>query len=451
MGASLRASLHPALPPTINQDLKDCILGGASPCQSNVEKPLTLYYPISSIDPASAQGLYAVSGPDSQPVYYDDKGAMCATSTACQFFSVSTSFIATCAGAASSCATADSIVVHFKINSNVHSAIPIPIASIDQRAPSVSRSSIFPNSISSSLANVSVLLLPSAGTALTADQIRAAIIAGGMTDSHWVDTATAAFQLAGFTSLEVITEMTKGAVSEGMTNVGNFTNVMNSIAPYNVTDPALARYLVTTWVAEIGYAKVVIDSGIRTQPHVVGELIHTGITDPVRLAAIVNAVSALPDDELSGYIAGTMNTDPAVALQLRNLVSWITRDGVAAGIIRSGATDSARVNALLAAVSGVTRDRVAAAIAGLGITDSALANQLAAIVAPITSDGQAEWIIRNLEGDPVAMQNYVNGMVAGTISMDYLVPPPDPSTLPTSTSSSVTLIENCTTCQPLTF
>jgi hypothetical protein len=457
MGASLRASMHPGLlPATINQELKDCILGGASPCESGIEKPLSLYYPISPTNPASNTGLFAVSGTNAQPVYYDERGAICTETTRCPFFSASTTFIPTCAAGAPTCATADSIVVHFKINSNVYSASTIPIASVDERAASVARSSIFPDPISSASANIPVLLLPgSSPDTLTADQIRNALIVGGLTNSTLLDGIVPVIQTSGITSLAVITAI--GDPGQWL-NLPALANVVNSMAAWNVTDPVMAKFLTEAVIQEPRFVKMILDSGIpTTKPYLVQYLLHEHIPDATTLAAVYAAVDPLPPDELTAAIGGgtTPVTDTTLAWSIRNLIPTTLNVVIGAGIIRSGARDAATVNTIAGAVAGVPNNRVAGAMAGWGITNPALANQLWTILSGIASQNQydAEWIIRAVGIDPVAVQNAVNQYNGGVFVAAAPTVTAPTTTTPSSgsTTGPITLIEDCTSCQPLTF
>lgn len=120
--ASLPITIRNSLAAPENSNLRNCVLGTtALACLADgTEYPLSLYSPSS---PGSSSLLIAGPGPvtgSSQPVLYDLKGNICQTgtlvATATCPFEVSATFTAKCPVASGSlCTTADSISVHYTV------------------------------------------------------------------------------------------------------------------------------------------------------------------------------------------------------------------------------------------------------------------------------------------------------------------------------------------------
>lgn len=252
LGSTFRSSMHPSLPENVNQELKNCILGtGGTPCLAETEIPLTLYYPISSADSTPTTALQILSGPgatgnaEAQPVFYDDRGRLCTqgSDANCQFFQVSTTFIAHCAGGTATCTTAESLSVRYTINKMSNGLIRLPLASVDKTSSPVSRVDILPASASSAANNIAVSLISSVeiSDGLSLEDVKNAVLAGGITDPDELNAVTNTFFNAGYKDTSLITAMTKTMYEPW--GVLTMIDMIPLIASMGITDPAKANFL----------------------------------------------------------------------------------------------------------------------------------------------------------------------------------------------------------------
>jgi len=464
-----------------NPDLQNCVFGtGASPCQPGVELPVTLYSPISSSMIIS--GPAALNGAQTQAALYDAKGNLCANvmgsaTTQCPF-EVTTSFVATCAPGQTSCATAQSIQIHYYIKRKSDSSTLR--ASIADYAPSVLVSKILPDAVGSSDGNIKVSQLVSATdpTATTTTPpanelyttILAAVQAGapGATLDQQGQYAQS-FINSGYTDPTFVKTVTKDAY--WAPDWRNVILVTESLKQAGITDLQQADTLAKIGIADPSYMKKILETGY-TDVYLLNNLYGTLVNQPAStMAAVMNALSALPTGNLATLALGEIKvTDPAVAQQMFNAVSSVSVGWVQQGLIVGGwASDPVKVAAIAAAATSVTAPPVVmGGIAQVGISDPVLAQQLAAAVSVIPTwfGGGSDWIGHDLivetNGDLAATQLRVNQYMSFLATNPTPTPAPTPVATPDPTAVTavatptpgpveMTSLSVCTTCNAITF
>jgi hypothetical protein len=439
MGTTFRSSMYLGVPLTVNTELRNCVFGtGTSPCKAIDKHPVALYYPIYSGPGAAGSNLKRISGPAveglsaSESAFYDNKGNLCiANSTGsldanCPFFEVTTSFVATCPGGTTTCATAESISVNYMIKtaaalsgSSSQTLASFSMKPIDHSAPPISVADILPAAPGSSSSNVTISLSPSTST-LSLESIQSTLKSLGITDKGQLEEYSLAFQKSGVNDLTKI---------EFLLKVGQI-------------DP--------TWM------KTVVDSGI-TDAKLANELYWSqNPWTPELLAASVAAVTNVKVPEVRWAIADRMITDHTIAEQIADAVSSVKNPNVAAGIITGGHEgDPGKVKQIAAALSQIP-DPLAEYLAQVGVTDASIAKQITSIVSVLKSPFDAGWVIQSGGGDVAKTQETLTSALA------YLANPGTPETTTTTTSTTpgptptpppveISLMPTCTTCSPVTY
>lgn len=155
MPTTLRQALSLSLPGNPNAALSSCVFGtGPAPCPAGIEQPVTLYLPVNEASPQLLSSPIGVlNGP--AVARFDLDGEPCSSPVAsfsCPFL-VSSTFTATCPGGASSCSTAQSLVIHYEVVTTVNltsldrSSTGITVLpEVSQYAMAVPVSSILPSS-----------------------------------------------------------------------------------------------------------------------------------------------------------------------------------------------------------------------------------------------------------------------------------------------------------------
>lgn len=439
MGTTFRSSMHFGLPVTVNAELRNCVLGGGSnPCMPGVKTPVALYYPIYSAAGVASASFQRISGPAmdnlpaSESAFYDNKGNLCVPNNSgsiasnCAFFEVTTSFIATCAGGAPSCATAESISVNYMIKaatalsgSASQTLSSFPMATIELAAPDISVSQILPATAGSASSNVTISLLPSQAT-LSLETITSALKDLGMKGKEKIEKFALAFQQSGVTDLSKL---------EFLAKVGH-------------PDPA--------WI------KLIADSGITNQ-RLAYELYWSGMDwTPTLLAEVAAAIEGIKVPEVAYAIVEKKITDPAVAAQLAKNVESVTNPNVAAALIAGDhSSDPAKVQKIVSAVSHIP-DPTARYIAQAGVTDPSIASQIAQIVSVVNDQYSAGWVIVSGGGDVAKTQYILDQALAsisepGTPETTVTTTTPAPATPPTSNPVEISLMPTCSTCTPVTY
>ena len=436
---TFRASLDPGLASTINPELHNCIFGtGPALCQADgIEMPLTLYKPVSTLGTPPSQ-IIAGPGPigaaNAKPALYDIKGGLCKdsaaqTATAECPFEVYSTFVATCAGGASSCATAENISVRYILKTlNSQQAQSgygmIQLATVDQFAAAVPRLKILPDSIDSSTGIVSVLLHGKGTTTssvtqtvprppLTLEDIKAAVIKGGISPTNYgmLGVISETFLAAGYNDPEFIT-----AVVAANEDTPMLPNVIAALAGAGITDTKAAAFLSKVGIYDSRGMQVVLDSKV-TNAFLAHELLWEHKDwNAAQLAAAVASVAGLPDNALTAAVASKGFPNRAAIDAALATVSGISNLRVAASLVKLGIADPSRINAISSAVSEVPDEQFAGFFASMEVGNKAIANQLWSIVNSAPNRGigsEAMWIGG---GDPAKTQKALNDMLAGIIS-----------------------------------
>ncbi|MGZ3792605.1 MAG: hypothetical protein ACXVCP_09660 [Bdellovibrio sp.] len=380
--ASLPASIRNSLSTTENVDLRTCVLGSSTAlCNGGTEYPLKLS------DPTNQSQFIAGPGPVSgggTPVLYDGKGNICSSTAtsgnlSCPF-EVYTTFTAQCAASAATCATADSIQVHYRLRipdnlfSNSGSKNNIQLATIDKFANYVKVNEVLPHPygwVAGHITNVTSVISGTTTTTQTPTYDDAVstiltVIGGSYTDLA-KQIADSLYQKYGITDLSLIAalssfwlqnaaaaqacadELSWEMANTGLTPDATFVNnVAASVLPYNnIPNPAIAIAIAygltqdstqaTTYaqtlagITDINSAKIIVDVKIQ---------------DPAIATAVANAFTVVaPDDwSLLYQIASAARdynlTDGATLLQSTNVIlagdySWSVRQD----ILVNGVTD----------------------------------------------------------------------------------------------------------------
>jgi hypothetical protein len=439
MGTTFRSSMYLGVPLTENKELRNCVFGtGPNPCKPNEKTPVALYYPIYT--GTGASNLRKISGPGkddltaNESAFYDNKGNLCiANSTGsieanCPFFEVTTTFTATCAAGAPSCATAQSISVNYTIKAAAtltgaaaQTLGGFPMASIlDHPAAQISVVDILPAKPGAASTNVTISLSPSQ-EGLSLESIKATLESLGVKNKADLEKYALAFQQSGVNDLSKI---------EFLLKVGQI-------------DP--------TWM------KLVVDSGI-TNVNLAFELFWSQNTwTPESLAAVVAAVENVKIPQVAYAIADKMITDPAVAAQMAKDVAAVSNPNVASGIISGGHWgDPEKVVKITSAVSQIP-DPLAGYIAEAGVTDATIAQKIFSMMSVVKDPYDAGWVIVAGRGDVAKTQQILNHSMNSVWNQ-----PATPETTTTTTTTTpgtpapqapvaISLMPTCTTCAPVTY
>jgi hypothetical protein len=283
--AMLPATFRNSLTRTDNSALKNCILGtGPSLCAGDgTEYPLNMYAPSTSSSLAQKlAGSGSVGGSSGLPVLYDTKGGLCETgatsvTTACPF-EVYATFKAKCPGGGASCATAESISVHYVIRTpgNLFSSAGIKdrliLSSVDKFASEIQRTAILPspydyvpNSIySTTLISTSPgittttldedLAIAAALTGITDPQSIVAITNTRITDPAIAQAVSAALVGAGLSD-GIASEVAYGARDARITDVTILKSYVSVLIAAGITDLPAAYTIITHGITDVTLAK----------------------------------------------------------------------------------------------------------------------------------------------------------------------------------------------------
>jgi hypothetical protein len=464
IGATFRSSLDPSLSTSINAALHNCIFGGGpSLCRgAGTVLPITLYYPVTMTAGSLTKSLKILSGPaavgstPARPALYTLKGTPCAeditvASPTCPF-EVFSAFTAKCAADAPSCITAESISVQYTVRVSPHLSGAgtglgglLTLASINQIAPSITRTEILPGTEEKSSGNVMVTILTISDTEVVTSTvvkpvidpgIIAAVTAGGVTNSRVAYDLALAFQAGGVTDPSFITSV----VTAGLSHWGDKddTKIIMSIIGAGITNVQTASIIAKAGITSPSWALIVAQSGI-TNTNLAGELQGSNIKSPTQLAAIVAAVAGVGNPIIAEEIAKNGVTDSNVANSIWSSVSSIQNIDIARSIVDAGFTDPTQITSIANAVSIIPGSEVAAALAGKGLTDPVLAKTLWNIVSVIKDPDDAA---------DIAVKGLTNPNVAISLVAEYLIDvsiPKVSSTTNTTNNTSTTTVKTTTT------
>jgi hypothetical protein len=414
---SLPTSFRNSVIDSGNVDLQNCLLGnGSSPCYADGRE-----YPVKLLE-ASVNGAPAkiISGPgqssssQAQPVFYNNKGQLCETATqatvACPF-EVTTTFKARCAAAATSCTTAEAIILHYFIStpqslySSTDFRTRLALASVENMSTEVKVADILPpaygfipNSITKVSYVVETIVTPGTTTTVatvTYDDVYAAVLAaiGGSNTTLAQQIATSLFQEYHLTNLETI-----GAISLIWTqNQGVADRIADAISYrqtnlQNYTPPTAAE------IAEI--AKV-----------------------PLTIAPT--------NEQLARAIASGLYPDSVLNQQMADALVNTTDYQTQQDAVSNKITSAAQAQALQTAIvtSGLKGDpsyRLAAVVAELNITDASLLTTYANVA------------VASGANEVVTAQIVYQGITDVNVAIQLMASQPAPTTATTTTPSATT-------------
>jgi hypothetical protein len=424
---SLPTSFRNSVIASDNVDLQNCLFGnGSSPCYADGRE-----YPVKLLE-ASVDGAPAkiISGPgqsslsQAQPVLYNDKGQLCETgatrATLTCPFEVTTTFKARCAAAATSCATAESIILHYHIStpqdlyssdSSMTFRNPLILASVENTSTEVKVADILPpaydfipNAMTKVSYVVETIVDPGTTTTTTAtvsyNDVYAAVLAaiGGSNTTLAQQIATSLFQEYHLTNLETI-----GAISLIWTqNQGVADRIADAISYretnlQNYTPPTAAE------IAEI--AKV-----------------------PLTIAPT--------NEQLARAIASGLYPDSVLNQQMADALANTTDYQTQQDAVSNRITSAAQAQALQTAIvtSGLKGDpsyRLAAVVAELNFTDASLLTTYAKVA------------VASGANEVVTSQIVYQGITDVNVAIQLMASQPAPTTA-TTTASTTTSISTTT-------
>lgn len=464
--ATLRSSLHPSHSSSTNSELQTCVFGGLLPCNAGVETPLTLYSPMSSSSLTPSSPILIIAGPASsggsspQAALYDTKGNLCAETGAATErcpYEVTANFIATCAGGASSCATAQSIAIHYFIHYVQSSKGPkIPLRDfVDQIAPSVTVASILPQSKSSSDGNITVSSLTST-TGGSNSQLLSQITDAIKTAVPYIpddDLALGAqaFLDAGYTDLAFIS-----ALAPILAQKDDAIDIITSLGSLGIKDLAVATMFAEAGIGDADWMKEILEAGI-TDPFYINMLYwhQLSFSSVTELKTAYDSVQGLPKDLLSLLVATTVPATTTAAQDLyKKLIAYTPDTEVAANLIGGNwYNDPAKSQAIVAAVAGLP-SYSAGSMALIGITDPAMAQKIQSMVSVVDDEGRVREIIALSRGDLNAIQSGIDkylAEVAATTTTKVTTTTNSSTTTTVSSPSGISLLSTCTTCSGVSF
>lgn len=423
-----------------NVDLQNCLFGnGSSACYADGrEYPVKLY-----AAPVNGAPAKVVSGPgagtlsQAQPVLYNNKGQLCETSgttatIACPF-EVTTTFKASCAGAATSCPTAESIVLHYSITTpeGLYSGASVKnrfvLASVENMSMDVKVADILPPDYN---------YVPNAIT--TVSYVMDTVVTPGTTTT-----------VAGTVSYDDVLAAVVAAI--GGSNQALVTKIATSLFNYyHITDSKTVGALALVWGQSEGVAQRLADAISYRMLNWQNYTPPT--TAQIAEMAKVPLAIAPTNIQLAKAIASGTNADSAMNQQIANALLGVTDYQTQQYAVGARITNAAQATALQTAIlaSGLYNTPAyafAEALAATNITNAAQITTYANVaVASGANATVARWIVeQGINSVSVATQ-LMASQPAPTVTQTASTT----TSTPTTTTSSTTTTTKTTTTQTMT-